>query len=430
MKNVLSLDSLERLGWRFGLGTITALLSELGDPHLFLRCVHVAGSNGKGSTCAFLAKFLQGSGYRTGLYTSPHLCDIRERFRIDGAWIPREDLERHTDLVLSACERVREKLGHLPTHFEALTALAFHWFKEQKVDWVVLEVGLGGRLDATNVIPFSGVSLIVPITLEHQDILGKTLLKIAFEKAGILKPHGIAATVQYHPEAAEIIDQVAREKGVTLWREGKDFSFRKRPGGFDWEGPGLKGRFRVPALSDYQVINAALAVAGIQALRAQGVRGNRGGIQRALSTMRWPGRSEIVGRKPLVLLDGAHNPGAALMLRVFLEDRYPGKRWVVLNGFLKDKDHLGFLRTLAPMTAFSVVTEPSAGRAQDGRRVWRDAWKRAGIPCGLQRDWRKALKVALREAKKKSLPLLVTGSLYLVGDVRKELVGSRGLERI
>lgn len=430
MKRPLSLDALERLGWRFGLGTITALLSELGDPHLSLRCAHVAGSNGKGSTSAFLAKFLRGSGYRTGLYTSPHLCDIRERFRIDGTWIPQEDLERHTRLVLDACEKVQEKLGHLPTHFEALTAIAFGWFKEQKVDWVVLEVGLGGRLDATNVIPFSGVSLIAPITLEHQDILGKTLPKIAFEKAGILKPYGIAATVQYHPEAAGILDQVAKEKGGTLWREGRDFHFRKRPDGFDWEGPGLGKRFRVPALAGYQVVNAALAVAGIQALRSQGVRGNAVDIRKALSTMRWPGRSEVVGRKPLVFLDGAHNPGAALMLRVFLEDRYPGKEWIVLNGFLKDKDHLGFLRTLAPLTAFSVITEPSAGRAQDGRKVWRDAWKKAGIPCGLQRDWRKALGVALREARKKRLPLLVTGSLYLVGDVRKELMGRRGLERI
>lgn len=144
MTKTASLNSLERLGWRFGLESITALLGELGNPHLSLRCVHVAGSNGKGSTSAFMASFLKHSGFKTGLYTSPHLCDIRERFRVNGTWISQKDFNRHSRVVLEACGRVRKKLGHSPTHFEALTAIAFCWFKEQKVDWAVLEVGLGG----------------------------------------------------------------------------------------------------------------------------------------------------------------------------------------------------------------------------------------------------------------------------------------------
>ncbi|HJT24161.1 MAG TPA: bifunctional folylpolyglutamate synthase/dihydrofolate synthase, partial [bacterium] len=197
----MRLESLEQLGWRFGLETIQALLAELGNPQTSLQVVHVAGSNGKGSTCAFMASFLKHSGYKTGLYTSPHLCDIRERFRINGTWISAVDFNRHCRRVLEACRKVQRKMGHLPTHFEALTAIAFCWFKEQKVDWVVLEVGLGGRLDATNVIASPAVCLIAPVGLEHQNILGKTLEEIAYEKAGILKEGCLAAAVQPHREA-------------------------------------------------------------------------------------------------------------------------------------------------------------------------------------------------------------------------------------
>src|ERR1039458_5494099 len=179
MRSPLRLESLERLGWRFGLQTMQALLAELGHPEFSLKIVHVAGSNGKGSTCAFMASFLRQCGFKTGLYTSPHLGDIRERFRINGAWISRRDFDRHSKKVLKACGEVEKKLGHLPTHFEALSAIAFSWFEEQKTDWVVLEVGLGGRLDATNVVPAPAVALITPISLEHQDILGKTIGKIA-----------------------------------------------------------------------------------------------------------------------------------------------------------------------------------------------------------------------------------------------------------
>src|SRR5262249_52784563 len=156
------------------------------------------------------------AGYKTGLYTSPHLCDIRERFRVNGQWIAASDLERHTQKVLAACERVRKQLGHYPTHFEALTAIAFSYFQEQKVDWLVLEVGLGGRLDATNVIEKPAVSLISPIGLEHQAILGKTIAKIAWEKAGIIKPGEFAATVQYKKDAYRVLEKVAKERAALL----------------------------------------------------------------------------------------------------------------------------------------------------------------------------------------------------------------------
>lgn len=286
-----------------------------------------------------------------------------------------------------------------------------------------------GRLDATNVIPTPALALLTPVTLEHQDILGKTIQKIAGEKAGILKKGGMAATLQIHPKASRAIAQVALSRGTNLWICDRDFTFRKRPDGFDWEGPGLRKRFKLPGLPDPQILNAVLAVAGIQVLRSHGIYSGPTSIERSLSVMRWPGRLEIVRKSPLVLLDGAHNPAAARMLFVHLVGRYPKKKWVVLNGFLGDKDYRGVVGILRPLTAFSAVTEPANDRKQDGLKVFR-AWARAGVPSGLRRDWKGALALALGKARKEKLPLLITGSLYLVGDCRKALVGLRGLAKI
>jgi len=424
----LKLEFLEQFGWRFGLETIRALLAELGDPQDSLQVVHVAGSNGKGSTCAFMASFLKQAGYKTGLYTSPHLCDIRERFRVNGTWISQSDFNRHTRRVLEACRRVEKKMGHLPTHFEALTAIAFSWFKEQRVDWLVLEVGLGGRLDATNAVPPPALCLIAPIGLEHQNILGGTLGKIAWEKAGILKPGCLAATVQPHREAATRIDRTADEKGASLWLSGRDFHFKKTPQGFAWEGPGLEGRFKLSGLPDYQIPNAALALAGIQLLKAKGVNSDQGLIQTAFSKMRWPGRVEVVSQKPLIVLDGAHNPDAARVLSASLKSRFPGKRWIVLNGFLSDKNYSRFAEIIAPQTALAIVTEPASGRAEKAVNVFK-AWEKAGVRSVAVGDWRRALGLALRkQSSDPSFGLLITGSLYLVGDCRKDLIGIRGLE--
>ena len=355
-----NLDSLERLGWRFGLRTTEALLAELGNPQCGLRIVHVAGTNGKGSTSAFMASLLKACGYKTGLYISPHLCDIRERFRINGTWISTPGFNRHKNWVLSACERVRRHLGHLPTQFEALTAIAFCWFKEQGVDWLVLEVGLGGRLDATNAISVPEVALITPVGLEHQEILGNTLSRIAGEKAGILKPGGVAATFQYQREAVLVLNQIARKRGVRLWVGGRDFKHRQSGNKFHWEGPGLDRTFRLPGLPTFQTVNASLAVAGMQLLVSRGVQASGKEFQEGLSNMRWPGRMEVLQAKPLILLDGAHNPDATGALSASLRQQYPGQKMILLNGFLKDKDYGTCAKILAPHTALAVVTAPPA----------------------------------------------------------------------
>lgn len=423
------LESLERFGWRFGLDSIRALLRELGNPEKGLNVIHVAGSNGKGSVCSFTASILRAAGLRTGLYTSPHLCDLRERFRVDGRWIPRRDLLRLSRRVLAACGKVRGRMGHSPTHFEALTALAFLWFCERKVDWVVLEVGLGGRLDATNAIEDPKVCLIAPVGLEHQEILGDDILSIAAEKAGILKPGCFAAAWQPDRRAAGTIDRKAEALGVPLALAGRNYRFRATSKGFRWNGLGFKDHFTLPATGMFQRGNAALAVAGVRALETQGLSLDSATIQKGLSAASWPGRFERISRDPLVLLDGAHNPDGAAALSEALAHGYPGKHWVVLNGFLADKDVEGIVGKLAGRTALSIATEPPSGRRQEGSRVMR-VWEGKGIPVFWIKDWRKALDLAARKAREMERGLLITGSLYLVGACRGRWAGSKGLERI
>ncbi len=431
MTHPRSLESLERLGWRFGLETIRALLSELGDPHLSLKCAHVAGSNGKGSTCAFMASYLRQCGFQVGLYTSPHLSNIRERFRINGAWIDEIEFDNYSKKILKACEKVRKRLGHDPTHFEALTALAFLWFRDKKVEWAVVEVGLGGRLDATNVIENPDLSLITPIGLEHQEILGKKISKIAWEKAGILKEGIPAATIQYNSTALNAIRKVAKDRAVHLWVGGLDFLYTRQRNGFHWEGPGLSRLFTFPHRSDFQIMNASLAIAGIQILQQNGMKGKPEQIQRSMTGMKWPGRLEVLRKKPLILLDGAHNPDAARVLVSFLRKEYPRKKWIVLNGFLKDKDYETCAKILSPLTTLSLVTEPPSDRTEKGEKVFR-AWERERVSSLLVRDWEKALAIGLIKSGVSSnpFPLLITGSLYLGGACRKRLIGYKGLERI
>jgi dihydrofolate synthase/folylpolyglutamate synthase len=428
----LKLESLEKFGWRFGLETTQTLLSFLGNPHSTLRFIHVAGSNGKGSTCAFMASFLKHAGYKTGLYTSPHLCDIRERFRINGIWINQKDFDRHSQVVLKACEKTKRKLGHSPTHFEALTAIAFCWFNEQKVDWVVLEVGLGGRLDATNVIASPVVSLITPIGLEHQSILGKTIQQIAGEKAGIIKPGSFVATVQYRLEALKVIKKKALDQSAEFWASGTEFKCRRTNKGIYWSGPGLNQEIKFPFEGDYQTANAALALAGIQFLRGRGlVQTSVKTIEKSFSLMRWPGRMERIGQKPLVYLDGAHNPDGAEVLASYLKSKYPQRRWIILNGLLKDKDYQAFISHLKSITKLAVITEPNIDRAGNGEAIYKE-WEKQGVRSILVKDWKKALGLARMKLNlsDRSIGLLITGSLYLVGDCRKELVVFKGLEKI
>lgn len=427
MTSVVSrLESLDRHGWRFGLDVTRRLFAELGDPQKTLRFAHVAGSNGKGSTCAYLAALLERSGLRVGLYTSPHLTDIRERFRVSGLAIASRDFERLARETLSACGRVRRTLGHSPTTFEALTALAARWFWEQRVDIVIWETGLGGRLDATNAIDAPEVALITPISLEHREWLGNTLDAIAGEKAGILKAGGRAATLQAHPEAARRIRREAATRGCELWEAGEAFRLRRVRGVFRWSCPGFEGDFTLPGRPPYDEANASLAIAGYHLLRLRGVASGPPDLA-ALGAARWPARFETISREPLVLMDGAHNPDGVARLAEGLRARFPGRKWTVLNGFLSGKNAPACIRVLAPFAERSVVTMPPNARAASGAAIARE-WERWGVPTRWVGDNAQALAFARRKAGREGL--LICGSLYLCGELRGMLKGKKDLERI
>jgi dihydrofolate synthase/folylpolyglutamate synthase len=291
--------------------------------------------------------------------------------------------------------------------------LAFLWFREKGTDFVVLEVGLGGRLDATNVLEDPAACLITPVSLEHQDILGKTLAKIAWEKAGILKAGRLAATFQTDPKVVRVIRKRARQVGAPLWVMG----------------PGVYLGSLLPGSFGHQIQNAALAVAGIRLLEGQGIRVGERAIQRGLARMRWPGRLELIRKRPTILLDGAHNPAGAKALSGALQKKYPGKKWIVLNGFLGDKSYGDCVGHLKEQALLSIVTEPPSDRKRPGRGVF-ETWEKVGVPVLWVKDWRQALGLALAKAKVSGAGLLITGSLYLVGACRGALMGKRGLEKI
>jgi dihydrofolate synthase/folylpolyglutamate synthase len=427
MRSLVSrLEALDRQGWRFGLDITRALFSEFHDLHRTLRFAHVAGSNGKGSTCAYLAKLLQGSGLKVGLYTSPHLVDVRERFRVDGLAISRRDFDRLADDVLAAGQRVQRRLGQGPTTFEALTALAVRWFWEQRVDIVVWETGLGGRLDATNAIESPDLALITPISLEHQEWLGNTVGAIAGEKAGILKAGCRAATLQPNSEALKRIRRQARLVDCELWEAGKDFQYRPTPKGLQWSCLGFEGEFTLSHRPSYDVENAALALAGYHLLRLGGLASGAPSSETLAATV-WPARFELLSKRPLMLMDGAHNPDGIWHLVEGLKARYAGKKWVVLNGFLKGKNHPECIRLLAPYARSAVVTEPPNDRSENGGVIAR-SWERQGVPVRWVGDPRQALEFA--RSKMGYDGLLICGSLYLAGELRGLLKGPNDLEKI
>jgi len=426
MPLVSRLEALDRHGWRFGLDVTQALFSEFHDLHRTLRFAHVAGSNGKGSTCAYLAKLLEHSGLKVGLYTSPHLVDVRERFRVDGQAIPPKDFKRLAKDVLAASKRVERRIGHSPTTFEALTALAVRWFWEQRVNVVVWETGLGGRLDATNAIDTPDVALITPVGLEHQEWLGKTVGAIAGEKAGILKPGCYAATLQTNPEALRSIRRQAQAVGCELWEAGKDFKFHATPKGLRFSCLGFEEEFSLHDRPPYDVGNAALALAGYHLLRLKGLAWGPP-PSNAIAETRWPGRFEVLSKRPLVLMDGAHNPDGVRRLVEGLKAGYPGRKWVVLNGFLKGKNHPECIRLLAPFAKSAVVTVPTMERSENGGDIARE-WERRGVPVRWVGDLRQALDFALRHTV--SDGLLICGSLYLAGAMRGFLKGPDDLEKI
>ena len=412
------LQRLESFGVRLGLDTTYRLLHALGNPQDSLRTVLVAGTNGKGSTAALLASMAATAGYRTGLYTSPHLETVEERLRIDGAAISTARLNRIAASVVTTAER---RLGYLPTYFETLTAAACQWFAEEAVDLAVLEVGLGGRLDATNGTD-PVLSLITEIGLEHQTYLGSTLSKIGREKAGIMRPGRDAVAWVERLEARAAIQQVAEELEARLIWGPEVAAFesvgeiRRTGQRFLLTTPGGSQEITLPLVGSHQGANLALAALGAECLAKQGLdRLGPEAVKRGAARTRWPGRLEWIeppGSAPL-LLDVAHNPDGAQTLALAL-DAIPGT-FTLVFGALSDKEVEAVLPDLARRAARVILTAPTSDRAMAPDQL---ADLLPASEVSIQPDPATAVHRALETT---SDYVLVCGSVYLVGEVRTEL---------
>jgi dihydrofolate synthase/folylpolyglutamate synthase len=413
------------------LDRVHELLARLGNPHKRYRTIHVAGTKGKGSTCAFIASCLRQLGLRVGLYTSPHLHSFRERIRVNDQMIEPE-------AVAALVQQIKDVAADLPniTTFEATTALGFLHFSNQNVDWAVIEVGLGGRLDATNVIT-PQVSVITSISYDHQDLLGNTLAAIASEKAGIIKP-GVPVVSHSQPaEAMAVIERVARERGSPLTVVGRHWRWTAGPFSLakqsfevkqaalirSKERPfvnDLEGWYEIPLLGKHQIENAVAAIAAIDTVRddllATGARefGARA-VRDGLRLTTWPGRFEILRADPPVVADGAHNVDSANKLAITLAEVFPGRRWTFVFGTLKDKDATGMIKALHPRAKRWIFSQQSDNpRALPANQLL-DIAARLNIPhVTLEAN----LGQALESLVNKEEPVCIFGSVAFVGEAR------------
>ena len=352
---------------RLGLSRMVDLLERLGRPQDELRFVHVAGTNGKGSVCAYVASVLQAAGYKVGLFTSPFILCFEERIRVNGENITGEELARAVAAVRPAAAAVEAACGDHPTEFELMAAGAFEHFRAVGCDIVVLEVGLGGRLDATNVIDASEASVICRIGLDHTDLLGDTVAAIAGEKAGIVKPGCPVASWPQEREAMAVIEAVAAERGCELFvPDFADLNVEALAGAalrrFSWKGRGFETRL----LGSYQPFNAALALTAVDVLRGRGWAISDEAAFAGIASARWPGRFEVVGTAPLTIVDGGHNPQGAEALAASLADLLGEEGRASVDfalGVLADKDYPAMVRAVAPWARSFSVHAPTSPRA-------------------------------------------------------------------
>ena len=397
-----------------------SLLEKLGDPHKGVKYVHIAGTNGKGTTSAFVASVLREAGYKTGLYTSPFIQRFNERIQVNGAQIPDEDLARITTRIADTVPAVMAEGRRRPTIFELITALGFCWFKEQQCDVVVLEVGMGGRLDATNAImdEDSLVSAMVNIGFDHMEFLGDTLPLIAGEKAGIIKEKGDVVVYGQSPEVEKVFYDKAMEKHATYTRSDNETAVVKQmdvTGTVFRFGPWRDMKIRL--LGRYQVRNACTALTILERLRFHGFRFTDAQVYAGMEKAIWPGRAELLRQEPTVIVDGAHNPQGFEALMETMELLFPGKKLRIVLGVLADKDfNAGIDIAIPHALKFYAVTPPSY-RALDAGELAADIRQKADVPVVPYENIPAAIEAALSESAEDDV-VCILGSLYQVGDVR------------
>lgn len=402
-------------GSRLGLERITELMRRLGDPQKELKFVHVAGTNGKGSVSCMLSSVLEKAGCKTALYTSPHLFRLNERMRINGSEITDDALCRLAEDVKSAVDAMEEK----PTEFELITGMALLYFKKQGCDVVVLEVGLGGRLDSTNVIGAPELAIITGIGLEHTEMLGDTLGKIAAEKAGIIKPGCDVVLYRQSDEVTGVIKAQCAALGcpltVTNPQNGKLLSCDLTGQRFDYDD------YRSLALSllgSYQYANAAVVLESVKVLIRRGFLISQDAVRTGLAAARWPARFELLQKEPIVLLDGAHNPNGVEALAASLRQYLPDKKVVFMMGVMADKDFADMLLMVKPFACEFITVTPDSPRSLPAEKLRDTVIKSLSLPATAAESVKAGVQLALSHCPADGA-VCIFGSLYQAGEVRR-----------
>jgi len=409
----------------YDLDRVRHLLALLGEPHRAFRAVHIAGTKGKGSTAAMIESVLRAAGYRTALYTSPHLHSFRERIQVAGDLIPEADVIRLVDETRPLVSQVEDV-----TTFEIITCLAFAWFAEQGAEWAVVEVGLGGRLDATNVLD-PEVTVITPISYDHVAILGDTLTQIATEKAGIIKP-GVPLVCAPQPdEALATIRDVSEQRGAPLTLVGRDWTWG--PGATDLDGQAFTVRsggweelaLNLPLLGEHQLVNATTAIAAIALLVQGGLRVPASALREGFQAVRWPGRFEVLGRDPLVVADGAHNGDSARKLVAAVQAMGGFRDLIVVLGGSTDHLTPDLMGALLSGASQAIATQASHPRSATPAWIQAQAAE-LGYSMEVSETVAQALDMALAEAAPQDL-ICCTGSLFVAGDARLAWLMRQGM---
>jgi dihydrofolate synthase/folylpolyglutamate synthase len=404
----------------YSLRHVEELLNRMGNPQLAARTIHIAGTKGKGSVAAMVTQVLSASDYKTGLYISPHFHTLRERISIDGSLISEAEFAAAMVKVMPFIESMKQDASFRQlTYFEALTALAFAYFQKKRVDFQVLEVGLGGRLDATNIVANPAVCIITSISLDHTQILGNSLEEIAREKAGIIKP-GCWVVISPQPEeAASVITSICRDKKAKVVQVSKDITWHKIGGDLHHQSLVIEGRtskyqVSIPLLGDFQLENAATAVAALEILSSEGFAISSDDIAQGLAQVKWPGRFQILRQHPTVLVDGAHNVASMRRLVNNIKAYFAHKRIFLVFGTSCDKDIPGIINELVPLSPQVIVTQASHSRAAPPPTLAAEFTKR-GIKPEIKETVAQAISRALSLAGKTDI-ICVTGSLFVVAE--------------
>ena len=421
MDAIAKIHEFEKFGSILGLERMTSLMHELGDPQDELKCIHVAGTNGKGSVCKYIYEVLEAQGYRTGLYTSPFLEVFNERIELDHEFISDEDLQTYTDRVLEKVKVLTDRGEDSPTEFEVITAVAFLYFKEKNADYVVLEVGLGGIGDSTNLIKEPLVSVITSISFDHTDRLGNTLAEIAGNKAGIIKSGCPVVTSARDDEALEVIREKAQECGSEIY-ETRDITaeiVNESLSGTSFDitlGAQYYG-LQISMIGEHQIENSACALKAIEVLQDEReIEIGIDAIYEGLKKAKQIGRFEVMSDDPLVIIDGAHNPDGARTLREGYEKLLKGKNLIMVTGMLRDKDTEHIIGEFRKIAGSFIATEPD-----NPRKLSADELKELLIKQGGRAEAYEDNKAALERAYELAVDydgIICAGSLYLIGKLR------------